>query len=198
VETIVAEIRRRAAGRTTPFLVAIDGGCGSGKSTLAAMIVAEVNAALVTSDDFFAAHISDEGWDARTPAERAADAIDWRRLRAEVLEPLLAGERASWHAFDFESGTRPDGSYRMRSDVVSVEPAAVIVLDGAYASRPEFGDLVDLSVLVDVPVSERHRRIAARDDAEFVAGWHARWDAAEEYYFSAVRPAGSFDLVVST
>jgi uridine kinase len=112
VEIIIAEIRRRMANRIAPFLVALDGGSGSGKSTLALLIVEALGAALIQSDDFFAAEIPDAGWEARSPAVRAADAIDWRRLRAEALEPLLAGKLARWHAFDFEAGVRPDGTYR--------------------------------------------------------------------------------------
>ena len=196
-DTIVTAIRRLMVNRTSPILVALDGGSGSGKSTLAALIAEDLDAALIQSDDFFAADISDAEWDRRTPAARAADAIDWRRLRAEALEPLLAGKPAKWHAFDFEAGVRPDGTYAVRTDFVEREPAAVIVLDGAYSTRPELAGLIDLSVLVDVPVAVRHARLAAREDPTFLAAWHARWDAAEEYYFTHVRPQASFDLVVT-
>jgi uridine kinase len=181
-----------------PMLVALDGGTGSGKSTLAALVAADLDAAIVESDDFFAAEVTDADWDAMAPRERAAAAIDWRRLRHEALEPLLAGTSASWHPFDFAAGTRPDGTYPLAAEAVTRGPASVIVLDGAYSARPEISDLIDLAVLVDVPTSERHRRIALReDDKAFLAAWHARWDAAEDWYFTHVRPASSFDLVVA-
>lgn len=196
-ETIIAEIRRLMVDRNTPLLVALDGGSGSGKSTLAVLIAEKLKAALIQSDDFFAADISEAEWEARTPEARAADAIDWRRLRAEALEPLLAGKPAKWHAFDFEAGVRPNGTYAMRTDFVERDPTAVIVLDGAYSTRPELADLIDLSVLIDVPVEVRHDRLAAREEKNFLAAWHARWDAAEAYYFREVRPNSSFDLVVS-
>jgi len=198
---IVAEVRRRMRDRPggVPLLVALDGGTGSGKSTLAALVAADLDAAIVESDDFFAAGITDAEWGAMAPGERAAAAIDWRRLRREALEPLLAGTSASWHPFDFAAGTRPDGTYRLAAAVVTRRPASVIVLDGAYSARPEVSDLIDLAVLVDVPTSERHRRIALREtDTAFLAAWHARWDAAEDYYFTHIRPASSFDLVVAT
>ena len=198
VDTIVAAIQRLMAGRTRAIIVALDGGSGSGKSTLASLIAAELDAVVIQGDDFYAAHISDAEWDARTAAEKAADAMDWRRLRAEALEPLRAEKPARWRAFDFEAGARPDGTYTLRSDFVELEPAAVVVLDGAYSTRPELADLIDLSVLVDVPVDVRHARIAAREERDFIAAWHARWDSAEEYYFTHVRPKSSFDLVVTT
>jgi hypothetical protein len=87
--------------------------------------------------------------------------------------------------------------YAMRTDFVEREPAAVIVLDGAYSTRPELADLIDLSVLTDVPVAVRHARLAAREDKQFLPAWHARWDAAEEYYLTQVRPKAVFDLVVT-
>jgi para-aminobenzoate synthetase len=196
-DTLLAEIRRRLAGRSRPLLVAIDGPSGSGKSSLAQLISAELGAALIPSDDFFAANLTDADWEARTPAARAADAIDWRRLRAEALEPLLAGRPAQWHPFDFEAGLRPDGTYPMCAASTQREPAAVIVLDGAYSTRPELADLIDLAVLVDAPVAVRRQRLAAREELQFLAAWHARWDAAEAYYFAQVRPRASFDRVIT-
>jgi uridine kinase len=197
--TIVIGIRRRIRDREAgvPMILAIDGGSGCGKSTIAAMVAGTVDGVVVPSDDFFAADITDEGWDARDAAARVADVLDWQRLRQEALEPLLAGRAASWHPFDFDAGTRPDGSYAMASHVVTRHPSGIVVLEGAYSSAPQLANLVELSVLVDVPVEERHRRLVARDGDTFAAAWHARWDPAEAYYFSRVRPASTFDLVVA-
>jgi uridine kinase len=193
------------ADRDTPILVALDGGSGSGKSSLAALVAEELGAALVPSDDFCAAEVSDAEWESRSPEAKANDAIDWRRLRAEALEPLLAGRPAKWHAFDFEAGVRPNGTYAMRTDFVVREPRAVIVLEGSYSCRPELADLIDLSVLVDAPVDVRHERLVARrtiylgrEDKTYLDSWHARWDVAEEYYFTHVRPKSSFDLIVAS
>ena len=195
-DRIVRAIRRRAANRSGPLLVAFDGGSGSGKSTLAASVASGLGAVVVPGDDFFAAALTDADWERRTPAERARDAIEWRRLRTEALEPLLAGARAVWYPFDFASGVRADGTYAPSGQAEVREPASVVVLDGAYSARPELADLVGLSVLVDVPLAVRHRRLAEREAPDFLAAWHRRWDAAEAWYFSQVRPASSFDLVV--
>jgi uridine kinase len=197
--TVVDEIRRRLGTQQggRPLLVAIDGGSGSGKSTLAAAVAAELNAPIVPGDDFFAAVITDTEWDAMSPSGRAAAAIDWRRLRKEALEPLLAGRVASWHPFDFAAGTRPDGTYPMSVDVVTRQPAPVIVLEGAYSTRPELADLIDLAVLVDIPIEERRRRLVDREETSFREAWHARWDAAEDHYFSQIRPPSAFDIVVT-
>jgi uridine kinase len=197
-DLITAHMRRLMDDRNAPFLIALDGGSGSGKSTIASLVGEELGAALIPSDDFFAADITDAEWDLRTPEMRAGGAIDWRRLRREALEPLLAAKPAKWRRFDFEAGALPNGTYRMRTDFVAREPRTVIVLEGAYSCRPELADLIDLSVLIDAPLKVRHERLARREDKTFVNSWHARWDAAEEYYFTKIRPGSSFDLVVAT
>jgi uridine kinase len=191
---LVAAIEARMQVSSRPLLVAIDGRSGSGKSELAALVEA-LPAVVVPSDDFYAAHVSDAEWEARTPAEQAADVIDWRRLRAEAIEPLMAGRTASWRPFDFDA-RRPDGTFPPAPLPVTREPAAVVILDGAYSSRLELSDLIDLSVLVDIPAGERRRRLLERDGAAYTDAWQARWAVAEDYYFSAVRPRSSFDLVV--
>ena len=112
--------------------------------------------------------------------------------------PSGAGKSAEWHPFDFVAGERSDGTYSMSPTVVRRDPAPVIILDGAYSARPELADLIDLSILVDAPIAVRQHRMASRDAPVFLAAWHARWDAAEEFYFSRVRPPASFALVVTT
>jgi len=194
---VLQALRLRLAGRAGPLLAALDGRSGAGKSTLAARLAEALPSAVtVPGDDFYAAHIPAAEWDAHSPEWRAAEAIDWRRLRAEALEPLLAGRPAQWRPFDFER-PRPDGTYPLRARPEVRDPAQVIILEGAYSSRLELLDLIGLAVLVDASSAVRHARLAAREEPGFLAEWHARWDAAEAYYFTVVRPPGKFDLVVS-
>lgn len=179
-----------------PFVVAIDGGSGSGKSTIAEIAAARLNAALVQTDDFFAAEITAAGWDARTFLQRADEAISWRRLRREAVEPLQQGKTARWHPFDFAGGCRPDGTYGFSLQWTTRTPKEIILVEGTYSARPELADLLDLTVLVDVPTGERHRRLAAREGETVLKAWHLRWDEAETYYFSTIRPAAAFDIVL--
>src|SRR5205823_14870630 len=125
---------------------------------------------VVAGDDFFANDRGDAAWDACTPAERADQCIDWRRLRTEALAPLLAGRAAAWHPFDFARPGAGAGAH-----VVTRRPAAVIMLEGVYSCRPELADLIDLGVLVDAARAVRCRRHDARERSD-EAAWHARWD----------------------
>ena len=68
-------------------MIAFDGRSGAGKSTLASVVASRLNATIVPGDDFFAAELSDAEWERRTAEQRANDAIDWRHLRRDTLEP---------------------------------------------------------------------------------------------------------------
>jgi uridine kinase len=195
---VFARLQPLLGAATHPVVVAIDGRRGAGKSTIAAGLAGATAAVVVPSDDFFAATLAAAEWEARSAEERARDAIDWRRLRRLAIEPLRAGRAAEWHPFDFEGGERPDGSYAIAATTVRREPAPLIFIEGAYCSRPELADLIDLAILVDAPADVRRARLAARESAEFLAAWHRRWDAAEDHYFTAVRPQSTFDLILNT
>ncbi len=194
--TIADAVLRVLDERGPPVVVALDGRSGAGKSTVAAALADRLRATVIPTDDFFAAGITDAGWEARTAAERARDCIDWQRMRWSALDPLLAGQPAAWHPFDFSGGRRADGTYAISPQTVRREPAPVIILDGAYSARPELDDVITLSILVEVPTAIRLARLAAREEPAFLAAWHERWDAAEDYYFSKVRPSAAFDFVV--
>lgn len=196
---ILDSIHRITQRTPQPVLVVLDGASGSGKSTLASMLEQRSNLVVVPSDDFFAANIPDWEWDTRSVSERARDVLDWQRLRKEALEPLLENKIAKWHPFDFAAGLRSDGTYGMSEKYVEKQPAPVIILEGTYSSNPIFVDLIDLTILMDVPVLERHQRLEKREeDKQFLQRWHILWDAVEEYYFSEIMPASSFDLVVTS
>lgn len=76
------------------------------------------------------------------------------------------------------------------------EAADVIVLDGACSARPELGEHVDLTVLVTAPLVRR-KRLAAREESGHLERWLRIWGAAEDFYFEAIRPPESYDLVLN-
>lgn len=189
-QTIIAEIRKLTVNRNAPLLVALDGRSGVGKSTIAARIGTKIGAVVIDVDKFYSGG-NDDHWDSRTIEEKINEVIDWRRLRMEVLEPLLAGKAAIYYPFDFKTWTG------LAKDSVTLKPAGVIILDGAYSSRPEFADILNLTVLIEVPDdSARRKRLITRESENYMTNWHSRWDATEDYYFAKIRPPFSFDLKV--
>ncbi|GHO88840.1 hypothetical protein KSZ_68460 [Dictyobacter formicarum] len=172
--------------------MALDGRSGTGKSTIAQAIADRVESVIVVGDDFFAGG-NDDAWYGCSAREKVDRVIDWQRMRAQVLEPLLANQPAYWHPLDFEPGV---GWIGWKDEIVRLEPAPVILLDGAYSARPEFADLVDLAILVEVDDATRRQRLLAREGQAFMDRWHQLWDVAEDYYFTHLRPRSSFDLVI--
>lgn len=157
MKEILERIAGLAPGRR---LVAVVGAPGSGKSTLAARLVAALpGAALVPMDGFHLDNrlLDRDGLRARKGAPETFDAAGFvalvRRLKAggDVVHPL----------FDRARDLAIAGAGRVVAD------APVVVVEGNYLllDRPDWRELAglwDLSVMLDVPQAELHRRLTAR------------------------------------
>jgi adenylylsulfate kinase-like enzyme len=56
-DAIVSRVNRLTSAQRRPGVLAIDGGSGAGKSLLASMVIDVLSAALIQTDDFYAANI---------------------------------------------------------------------------------------------------------------------------------------------
>lgn len=111
-------------------------------------------------------------------------------MHNEALLPLLDGKKAQYYPyFSLSSGNG------LESHMVTIEPSKVIILDGIYSSLLELSGINHLTVLVDVPPKLRRYRHDIREGTDDL-DWHLRWDPAEDYYFTALRPPTTFDLIV--
>lgn len=187
-DELVDRIVEAVATKAPPVLVAIDGRSGAGKSTLAAAVAAAMSAGVIDGDDFYAGGTA-ELWDTMTPAEKVAHCIDWRRQRP-VLSALARGRTASWEPYDWDAD---DGRL---AEPVALRPHDVVILEGAYSARPELADLLDLTVLLEVPSHVRQERLRRREGEHYRVDWEARWASAEDDYFGTVMPPESFDVVL--
>lgn len=187
---LIAAIEQRAAATDGVLLVGIDGRSGAGKSTLAAQVEAALPSAVVIKGDEFYAGAAQSEWDERSAEEKATLAIDWRR-QLDVIETLARGEIARWHCYDWEAF---DG--RLAREATITHPADVVILEGAYSCRPELADRLDLTVLLAVDDADRLDRLRMRDGQSYRDDWLSRWTEAEDFYFSAIRPPSSFDLLL--
>jgi uridine kinase len=183
------------AKKKNPLIIAMDGGSGSGKSTFAHHFAKQLNAVVVPLDDFYAADIPNKKWDTFTIKERLSQIFHWERLVVTAITPLLKGNNASWTTYDFSS-IQEDGTYKQRLDIQTIPPSSIIIIDGAYSTSPAIIEFVDITILIDVPIEERHKRLSNRESLIFLNEWHQRWDSVEDYYFNEIRPKEFFDFVI--
>lgn len=185
VKDLSATIEALTAKAQNPVLVAIDGRSGVGKSTLADTLSAQLSCTVIHGDDFFAGGVEVHDL---TPEALADICIDRRRLRA-ALETLKAGIAAHFAAFDWEAF---DG--RLLREESRLDPSPLLILEGVYTFHPDFRDLIDYAVLVDVSEAERTRRLLAREGE--ISDWERQWHRAEDWYFSELSRAEDFDEVI--
>jgi uridine kinase len=153
--------------------VAIDGLGGSGKSTLARHLARALGDPPIVQTDDFAT------WD---------NPIDWwPHLLEQVLVPLSRGEVAHFERSQW--GGETDG------ELVVVEPAAIVILEGVTASREAFSPYLTYSIWVDTPADVRLERGLDRDGPAAREQWRA-WMAEEDRYRSRERPDERADLVI--
>lgn len=170
-DVICAVETRMQAGERV--ILAIDGMAAAGKTTAAAMLSRRWDAPVVHMDDFFLPPAL------RTEA-RLAEAggnVHYERFRAEVLAPLAAGGAFSYRRFrcslmDYD-GTVP----------VSDSPA--VIVEGAYALHPKFGDYADVTAFFAVSPSLQKRRIIRRGGTEAWEAFRDRWIPMENAYHAA-------------
>jgi uridine kinase len=158
-------------------LVAVDGPSGSGKTRFAVRLAKELDAPVVHTDDLL------DGWDDQFTF--------WTRLEDLVLGPLRRGEIATyrrylWHRGEFDQVA------------VSVEPAPVVLIEGATTARRVIRPELSLAVFVTAPSGLRLARALARDGDDSLAfrAYLERWRLAEDRHFAEDETAAHADLVV--
>ena len=119
IDNITATILDLRSTLNRSVLVVIDGRSGSGKSTIAKEIADRTNGIHIVADDFWVGG-ADEYWLKKTPEERWKYALNYSRVRKEVLEPLLSKKRAKWHPFDWKNN-KP-----LADEYITAEPKALL------------------------------------------------------------------------
>jgi molybdenum cofactor guanylyltransferase len=192
VSSIIDLAAQRATEVDRPVVVAIDGPSCAGKSILATAVSLRSEVSVVEGDDFYRSslpRLTASQREAMSDAAVVDAVIDWQRLRDQALLPLRAGRAATFQPYDWDAD---DGRL---APPKTIPAANMIIVEGVYAARPEFADLVDVSVYLGVDPQTRARRYAERENDP---DWTRFWERGEAYYFGAVRTPASFDLQVDS
>jgi len=162
-------------------VIAIDGRSSAGKTTMASKLSEHFGLSVVHMDDFFLP------FDMRTP-ERLAQAggnVHRERFIEEVIPNLV--KSFSYRIFDCSTGSM--------EHLREVKAGGVIV-EGAYCMHPEFGDIYDLRVFMDISGEMQHERIIARDGEKWWETARDRWIPMEENYIHNMNIASQCDLII--
>ncbi|MBQ8278979.1 MAG: hypothetical protein IJZ23_03985 [Roseburia sp.] len=182
---VVEALRKLAEDETKSIIVvALDGKCASGKSTLGFYLQEMFDANLFHADDFFLqTHQRTE--------ERLAEVggnVDYERLKAEVIEPMLAGASVHYRRFDCKSMTIAEGTL--------IPAKRINIIEGSYCMNPYFGDIYDLKVFTEIGEAEQIENIRNRNGEEKLKVFKERWIPKEEAYFEKFRIKEQSDIVV--
>ena len=165
-------------------IVALDGMSCSGKSTWARELAEKFSGSVVHMDDFFLPR------DRFTEEMQALPGgnMDRDRFRAEVLLPLAAGKDFAYSPFSCQEQA-------LLPDKVPVT-GRLIVVEGAYALLPAWGQYWDLALFLQVSVEEQQGRLLLRNGARGMVPFLTRWIPREESYFAACDVRARCDAIV--
>ncbi len=152
-------------------LVAIDGPCASGKSTLAAQLGEFYTAPVIHMDDFFLPP------EMRTE-ERLSQSggnVDSDRFLSEILLPLSQQKPAVFRPWRCKLGEF--------GDAITVNPSPRVIVEGAYAMRPDLREFYDLRVFLTAPLPLRLSRLEERNGLGDLEVFQNRWIPLENAYF---------------
>lgn len=111
----------------------------------------------------------------------------WPELLGRLLVPLMQGEVARFARS--HRGAETDG------ELVVVEPAELLILEGVTAARGAFVPYLTYSIWVVAPAELRLRRGLDRDGRDALEQRQA-WMAEEDRYVARERPDERADLVI--
>ena len=158
-------------------LIAIDGPSGAGKTWFAERLGKASGAPIIHTDDLL------DGWDDQFTF--------WHRFEERVLMPLRTGRPAEYRRYDWLRGCFGD-------EVVRVEPAEMLIVEGVSSARAVIRPELSVSVFLTAPVELCVQRVLDRDGGHDVAfpAYLERWRRAEQRHFAVDDTAAHADLLV--
>ena len=154
------------------MIVAIEGGSASGKTTLSKILQDKYSCNVFHMDDFF---LRPEQRTTERLAEIGGN-VDRERFQREVLEPLINNKTVRYRRFDCFTQTL--------SDIITVQPKKLTVIEGVYSMHPSFGRYYDFSVLMDIDCDCQKERILIRNSPQKAIRFFEEWIPLENKYFS--------------
>ena len=183
--------------------VAVDGLTGAGKTSFGHELAAALRhlgrpTLRASMDDFKHPwrHAREHGYDRVSGEGYYRNAYDFRSARELLLEP--AGPCGS--GIVALCGHDPLTGEDHRAKRISAPAGAILIVDSAFAFRPEYNEFWEYRIWLDVDADMALARGIARDTEmeglEEATRGHDRYHAAERIYLAEVRPQALADLII--
>ena len=171
------------------IILAIEGRCGSGKTTLAAYLAGIYDCNVIHMDDFYLP------FSMRTSKRLAEPGgnIHYERFLTEIYTPLRRLAAKETFTGNHLTGTAVDavlGCYQVFScvtgdydDTYPLYNRPLTIIEGSYCMHPEFRNLYDLSVFLDITAELQLKRLRNRVGSEALNAFIEKWIPLENAYF---------------
>jgi uridine kinase len=169
IQSIIEKDIRKQLNPDKPLVIAIDGMAGSGKSTLAKGLANHFKGAIIHMDDFFLQ-------DHQRTQDRLSEVggnIDYERFEEQVIHSILNQKDIDYHAYNCQSKT-------MTLKTIS-HHQSLIIIEGAYALRPDFRKHYDLTYLLMIEANEQVKRLKKRNP-DMIQSFMNQWIPMENTY----------------
>lgn len=169
------------------LIVGIDGNAAAGKSTMAAVLSELFDAEVIHVDDFFLP------LELRTQSrfEKPGENVHYERFIEEVATPLRHKEKT----FSYRRFSCKKMDY---DDSVKIDGMKMVIIEGAYAMRPEYIDLYDIKVFLQIDEEQQMNRIINRNGKEMSENFKLKWIPMEHEYFEFFHIKDKCDFVYQT
>lgn len=167
------------------ILIAIDGRSASGKSNLSRYLEEELDASVVSMDDFFLRK------ELRTKEryEEIGGNVEYLRVKEEVILPFINKEDIKYRPYDckkFEFG-----------EIKNIKENNILIIEGSYSLHPTLIDYYDFKIFLDVNTDEQINRLMKRNPNN-IEIFINEWIVLEERYFIGLNTKDKADLYIDT
>lgn len=168
--------------------IAVDAPGSSGKTSFAKSLSNQFNcnSSVLHMDDFYFPNNPNK--------EESGYLFDWRRLEAQVLKPLLCGEKACYQTYDWDNWQDEVLGLWMEA-----HPAPIIICEGVTSMRAELRKYYCYKIFIHTPAELRQKRTLDRSDDALQTMNENVWLPEEmRYYNDPIHsPEKYADLVLS-
>ncbi|MCL2575663.1 MAG: uridine kinase [Defluviitaleaceae bacterium] len=166
-------------------IVAIDGDAAGGKTTLAKTLSEHFKCNVIHMDDFFVPQ------ELRTTkrTEEIGGNIHYERFEQEVIIPLAQKQPVNYRRYDC--------SIWSYADEIIINPQKIIIIEGSYSLHPNFIDIYDLKIFINIDETKQMLRITARNGETMAQKFKQIWIPMEKTYQNRFQIKSNCDFIIN-